>query len=591
MRKAIAFTRVSTEKQDEGVRQLEQIKTFCKGKYELLEDSSISEIISGTIKVRDGLTDLMNLTTKDCDVVIVSESSRLSRDASMLTLPITIETIQSRGLDLIILGSNENKLYKANELLNPMDCMYLVFEAYKNREEIATSKRRFKTGKLTKVNAGGFIGHNMPFGYRNNQAKKDYFEVAEEQAEIVRLMFDLVATHGYSANKTSLTLARTHNTKWNTRSVLAMLRNPTYKGEFTIMGVTINVPAIITPEQFNEVQVKLTANHLFISKGTKNFNPLKGLAKCACGCATFIKNNGTIEGKTYYVFQCASKNSAYTQKVPCGNGNIDSNLLNNIVWNATKSLINVEDFKAKTEAQKVLIISESKGIDRQINSLKVEKIELESRVNNTLNSITRTSNPKVQSMMETQLSGLIEETEQLDKKLEQLSKEYIKLQGKLKDLADSLLPSQLSSVTPEERNEIYLKYIKTVTYYSINLNKGFVVINYKNGSESIVMSSSRPTYEAFYLTPLMKIINTPAVTVDRINNSIKAVKTGSIDITTADRNPTTIDVNKPITIPNSYRFNQEDRTIIEIVAGNQIEQTYKEFYTSHNMEDFRLALE
>ena len=39
----------------------------------------------------------------------------------MFSLPIIIETIQSRNLDLIILGSNENKVYKANELLNPMD--------------------------------------------------------------------------------------------------------------------------------------------------------------------------------------------------------------------------------------------------------------------------------------------------------------------------------------------------------------------------------------------------------------------------------------------------------------------------------------
>ena len=590
MKRAIAFTRVSTEKQDEGIRQLVQIKNFCKGRYELLEDRAITEVISGTIKVRDGLTELMNLTTEDCDVVIISESSRLTRAASMLTLPLTIETIQSIGLDLIVIGSNENKVYKANELLNPMECMYLVFEAYKNREELATSKKRFKTGKEAALKLNKYVGHTMPFGYKVNKTDKGYFEIVEEQAEIMRLMFDLVYSQGYSVNKTAISMVRTHNTSWNTSSVLRHLRNPVYKGEFTIMNHTMQVPAIVSPEVFDAVQEKISSNHLFISKGTKHVNTFKGLSKCACGCSTYIRRAGAYKGETYYNYICLSKHTAHTQLQACNNSGISVSLLDKIVWNATKSYINVADFKVKTEVQKKLIASESKGIERQIHSLKAEKTEIESRVGNILKSISRTDNAKVQKMLDNELSGLIEETEKVDKKLESLNKEYIKLQSKLNDLASTLLFSQVSNTTIEEKNEIYLKYIEKVTYYSINLNKGFVVIDYKNGAKMIVVTSSRPKNEAYQLPQTFKFnpenrTVLTALDIPVIDAEFAAFNNPKVETTFVD--------GTDFEIPEENKMVSRTNTDIEITVNPTTykEASYSELFERFNMEEFKMVFD
>ncbi|MFY9150920.1 MAG: recombinase family protein [Prolixibacteraceae bacterium] len=536
MKRAIAFTRVSTTKQDDGVRQLNQIQKYCNEKGYILQEKIISEIVSGVSNERQGLVELEELTREDADIVIVSETSRLTRkdENDFLDLYIVVKTVQKTGLDLFFVGGGQE--YKADRKLSLIDVITLVIEADRNAKEREINKMRFATGKKAKAESGGFIGHNLPFGYRNNGQDKNYFEVIEEQAELIKIMFDLVYTYGYSVNKTAITMVRTHNTSWNTRSVLNILKNPAYKGEASILGFTQYVPAIVSAEIFDSVQEKIATNHLFISKATRNVNTLKGLSKCACGCSTYIRNSGNADGKTYFNYQCSSKNSSYTQVSACKNGGINVSLLDSVVWNCTKSFINVDDFKAKTEQQKKLIILEIKGIEKQINLLKAEKIELESREENIINSISRTSYEKVQTMLETELSGLIEQSEKTEKRVSQLIKEYQKLQNKLNDLAFTLLNSQVSNTTPEEKNKIYLKYIERVTYYSVNMNKGFVVINYKNGVEVVVVTSSRPNYVAYQLpqsfsfNPKTRKIITPLTEFDNTNTfSIPSLSTKELN--------------------------------------------------------------
>ena len=76
--RAIGYARVSTTKQDLA-RQRCKITNFCaENDYELqfiIEDFGIS----GATLDRKGYQKLLTLTEKDCDVIIVSEISRLSR--------------------------------------------------------------------------------------------------------------------------------------------------------------------------------------------------------------------------------------------------------------------------------------------------------------------------------------------------------------------------------------------------------------------------------------------------------------------------------------------------------------------------------
>jgi len=505
--RAIAFTRVSTAKQDEGVRQIQQIKKYCTEKnYELLEDKTISEIVSGVANERVGLTELMELTKADADIIIVSEASRLTRKSNddFMDLYSIVKTIQSTGLDLYILGSSQT--YTADKKLTLIDVITLVIEADRNAKEREQSKVRFATGKEKKLSAGGFIGHLFPYGYFHNGQKKDYFAINEEEAFIVRLLFDLVGTQGYSVNQTAMHVHRVYNCMWDTRSILRMLNNKTYTGEFTIMGKVLTVPAIVTAEQWELAQTKISSNHLFINKGNKHFNALKGIAKCACGCSLYITNTGSNnkEKKTYFTYKCASKSSSYTLREGCKNHGIDTKFLNNIVWNITKQFINIDDFKVKTEQQKKIINLEVKAIEKRVLTLLADKSELTVKIDSLTDTIIDADKSIIPTLSK-RLSELVVRSAGVEKEIEKINIESTRMKDKLKDLSITILPTLVNEVSEEEKHEIFLKYIDKVSYFSVNLYKGFVLINFKNGINSVIITSNRP--KAAYHLPYLFSFN------------------------------------------------------------------------------------
>jgi len=506
--RAIAFTRVSTSKQDEGVRQIQQIKKYCAVKgYQLLENKTISEIISGKADDRAGLIKLTQLSKDDADIIIISESSRITRrdENDYLDLVLIVQAIQKTGLDLYILGSSQT--YKADKKLSLVDVITLVIEAERNSKERETILVRTKTGKDKKLANNGYIGHIMPFGYRVNEANKCYFEINEVEAVIVRLMFDLVANQGYSVNQVGKYLMRTQGCKWHTTSVSRMLKNRAYMGEFTIMDKLINVPAIVTAELFEQVQYKMKENHLYISKGNKNFSPLKGVLRCACGKKMFTytsAKNGTS-------YKCSSKNTAALEVHSCGNGGIQTETLNKIVWNITKKFINVDDFKAKTEQQKKIINDEIKAIEKNVSALMTEKNELAVKIESLVDNIID-ADKSIQSVLNKRLSKLVAVGSGIDKEIEKLNIEVSKVKNRLKDLSVELLPSLVSEVSNEEKHEIFTKYIAEVSYHNVTKYKGFITIMFNNKVETIVMCSTRPIIKAyalplsFYFNPINRTV-------------------------------------------------------------------------------------
>ena len=508
MKKAIAFIRVSTVKQDEGARQLLQVRKSCiKNGWKLLEERTITEIVSGKKDedLRAGLIELKELTTDDADIIIVSESSRITRkdENDSLDLYYLIKAITNTGFELHIAGTNE--IYPPFKKFSSYEVQKLIFEAERNSKELETSKMRFATGKDIKAAYGGFIGHKISYGYIRIGGKKEpnYLQINEDEAQIIRVMFDLVGKQGYSANQTALHLMRVYNCKWDTRSVLRMLKNTIYKGDFKVLDYQLNAPAIVSAELFDTVQENLTTNHLFINKGDKHYNPLKGIAKCACGEAVYIHNVGKGNGKTYYNYQCCSKNSAYTHKTACENKSINSELLINIVWKITAAYINLDDFKVKTEQQKKTIKSEIKAIERRIINLAAEKKELAGKIESLTDTIIE-ADALSKPILLKRLSEMAGKNEANEKEVEKANREAAKAANRLKDLAVALLPTLVKEISPEEKHEIFVKYIQTVTYYSVNQNKGFVHLLYKNGLESVVMVSSRPTYVAYQLPDTFK---------------------------------------------------------------------------------------
>lgn len=75
-----------------------------------------------------------------------------------------------------------------------------------------------------------------PFGYRfirKTDQSAAYYEIDEEQARVVRQIFELYSVHGLSIG------ACKRRGRWERSTVWGMLRNPAYKGEACFGKTTI----------------------------------------------------------------------------------------------------------------------------------------------------------------------------------------------------------------------------------------------------------------------------------------------------------------------------------------------------------------
>ena len=152
--KVIGYIRVSTNNQDLQ-RQCNKVRDFCKKNsynlVRLIEDFGIS----GKSNDRQGYKDLVNLTSKDCDLVVVSEISRLSRQEEVSYTLADIQTVVSNGMDIILLDQ-PSKVYKKNQPLPIQDLIILIvglWGAAKERKEILT---KMQDGKLAKYKANPY---------------------------------------------------------------------------------------------------------------------------------------------------------------------------------------------------------------------------------------------------------------------------------------------------------------------------------------------------------------------------------------------------------------------------------------------------
>jgi DNA invertase Pin-like site-specific DNA recombinase len=172
-----------------------------------------------------------------------------------------------------------------------------------------------KRGNRTKV-AKGWRPGVAPLGYRNDPATKT-ITVDPVYAPLVRRMFDLALTGGYSARKIAF-MARD---VWGFRtpihrkqggrpippnSVHRLLTNPFYAGRFTWDGEVIqgrHTP-IITVEEFARVQAVIRRPKS--TRAQKHSFPLTGLIRCGeCGRLVTAEHKVNRYGARYTYYHCS----------------------------------------------------------------------------------------------------------------------------------------------------------------------------------------------------------------------------------------------------------------------------------------------
>lgn len=310
------------------------------------EENILREVVSGeTIDDRPEMIRLLSMieSPKICAVAIV-EPQRLSRgdleDAGRIiklfrysntlvcTPPVTYDLRDDYDRD-----NFERELKRGNEFLE-------------------YQKKIMARGREQSVKQGNFIGSIAPFGYKKiiiHEGKKKChtLEILEEQAEIVRMVFDMYVnqdmgrvTIAHRLNDLNIKtlkgglwqqdtikdmLENEHyigKVRWNWRKTVKVVedgevvskRPKTEIGEYLVYDGK-HAP-IITEELFYAARDKQGRNHR-AKPSTKIRNPLAGLVYCQCGRAMSLRTHKLKDGSDRYAPRLVCDNQAYCKTSSC----------------------------------------------------------------------------------------------------------------------------------------------------------------------------------------------------------------------------------------------------------------------------------
>lgn len=319
------YARVSTDK-DEQLSSLEnQVQYYTefiqKNPNWTYIDGYVDEGISGTsTRKRESFLRMIDDAHREMfDFIITKEISRFSRN----TLDSIRYTQELLDADVGVLFQNDN--------INTLDTdseFRLVVMAGVAQDEVRKLSERLKFGFRQSIKNGHVLGNNRLWGYDKKDCK---LTIIPEQAETVRLIFELYATGEYGVRKLSRELTSRGYTSllgsdFNVTTIRHILTNPKYKGWYCgnktqsldyrtkkkafleedewIMYPDPNIPAIVSEELWDQ------ANAIFRerSERTKTYGagyhskyPYSGKIICGAHGTSFHRQSfKTVDGQTEY---------------------------------------------------------------------------------------------------------------------------------------------------------------------------------------------------------------------------------------------------------------------------------------------------
>lgn len=493
--RTIVYARVSTAKQDLD-RQIMLANDYCnENGHEIV--GKIVEKMSGAKAEREGLNELMKLTKDDCDLVVVSELSRISREEEFQRIFARIDTLRDAGISVVFLDDPE-VIYSSENPITFTQFIILGVKAQGAREELLKIRDRMKSGRVAKLTANPYMvtGSQIPFGYSKysnpeyilGQTPKSLIRINDDEAAIIRRCYDMAIT-GQSCPSIADFLNRSgyihRNNKgeklWAGSEVNRMLKNRLYIGERTIEGVTHQVEPIVSVEVFEQAAKCMSQNRCIVSKNEERFNPLKGLLFCGdCGLPMMmIKTRGELQYKCLYDTYKTRPNK--TLKI-CHNARVYFDKLMSVVCNATIDRLNSSEYYGASKQTVKDYEAQMFSIEKQMGKLIKERKPLTVKMNKHIKQLETVSDTDLIEIIQTSYQQIKAKVEALNEQIRAMQKEHNKLNMKRSELVNSLEINE--NMTIYEKAEFFNRVIEKITYNGEKFKRhGVVVIYYKNGDK------------------------------------------------------------------------------------------------------------
>lgn len=323
------------------------------------EDIGVS---GGTIRLRPQFKKMLKACSDSIfEKVLVTDQDRLTRNVG--DLQYIKDIFIKNKINLVVNGNILDFNDEDDDFISDVHGIF-------SKRERRIIARRTATGKYQKAKQGKIptAGYNIPYGYKRDDQSR--IVIDEEEARVVRMIFNWIANKGLSCYKIAEKLntlgiptrsksygkiirSRINNkiykAKWTRSSVNHIVRKELYyqdKYKYTSKyyeePVFIDKEPIISKKLFEKARNQSTKNKSFHGRKATALYILRGKMRCMkCGRAYVGSRwHSSKSGKTRYYYRDLGKSNKireYEEK--CTSASIKKDLIENIVKNDIKKFL------------------------------------------------------------------------------------------------------------------------------------------------------------------------------------------------------------------------------------------------------------
>lgn len=414
------YVRLSVEdngyKDGESIQnQIEFLKDFVQQNEENLQlvDIYADNGTTGTNFDREQWNHLLeDIKTQKINCVLVKDFSRIGR--SYIEVGNYLEKVfpfmRIRVISVNDDFDSQKQAFESSMLVHSLKNIANEYYARDISQKVTQAKR-------TKQHSGEFVSGILPYGYKRSKEDRSKLDVDKEAADIVRKIYEwrmqgkgciqianylnelaLPSPGQYRYLTTGTQFKRSENTKWKSKHVAGILKNPIYLGDM-VQGRTRSsyfeqggklrwLPEeewivvkgthepLVTPQQFeaaHKMAEESRQRHEYqmqVNAGIKHEEaPLPGKVYCGqCG-RLMTRRSRVTDGRRDYLYFCDSGHEVWKEK--CKNMHVHEDWLLDVLKKIAIDQVQINDM-----SEYCLKISQSKSGDKS-RSLEFKKKEAE----------------------------------------------------------------------------------------------------------------------------------------------------------------------------------------------------------------------
>ena len=356
-------------------------------------------------------------------------------------------------------------------------------EMMRGNEYLEYTKKILRRGKEVSLRDGWFINAVIPYGYEREwvyegKRKRPTLAIVEDEAKVVRMIFDWYANEGIGATKicqrlNEIGIKARKGGVWKKSSIVNILKNEHYIGKIvirkhidvkTVEDFEISThcvfnedyeivdgkhPAIIDEKTFYKANNKI---HRYVSvQPNKTLqNPFASILKCECGRVMIRRRN-----RNAYRYLC-------DEQMFCGNASVGEEALIEAVVSKLKESLEELTVKVKNDESK----NKKEKHTEYVSLLENKLVELEKKELSLWDKYSEEKMPK--QIFDTLMAKCTEEKQSIENALKQAyadEPQFIDYKNAIATLHEAIEALHDNSVPATVKNRLLLSVVDKIVYH------------------------------------------------------------------------------------------------------------------------------